>query len=287
MVHRATAIASAPIGQEEDECASPGSAPAIRRSFNASDINPILNDPYVFESIKLPGMKPGDVDASAIIENPNNVLLMAERGGIIFGQLEPGIYDVHTAFLKPERKSDGAGPHIRNACLTAYRWMFTHTDCMILQTKIPAFNRAAIIFAPLLGWRFEFERKGVWPTDDGNIDMSFFSLNYENWVRKDETLVKIGQAFHLRLDEEFIRRGVLPDSHPDEECHDRYVGACAQMIFGGQPEKAIVLYNRWARFAGYGQITMTNRSPLTIDIGTAILSLTGEDFEVVSCRQPR
>jgi hypothetical protein len=271
------------IGHPATRDASPATV-TIRRSFSAFDINPILNDAYVFESIKLPGMKPGDVDAKQIVENPANVLLMADRGGIIFGQMEPGVYDVHTCFLKPERRADGSGPYIRNACLAAYRWMFTHTDAMILQTKIPAFNRAAIIFAPLLGWRLEFERKSVWPTDNGNVDMTFMSLAYEDWVRKDETLIESGRSFHAKIETEFARHDVPFDKHDDEDCHDRAVGACVQTIRGGQPEKAIVLYNRWARFASYGCMTLTSRSPVRIDIGTALIEATADGFEVIQCR---
>jgi hypothetical protein len=65
---------------------------AIRRSFDASEIHPILNyESRVFEAIKLPGMKPGDIDVTPVIANPLNVLLMVEGGGIIFAQQEPGI----------------------------------------------------------------------------------------------------------------------------------------------------------------------------------------------------
>jgi hypothetical protein len=260
----------------------------IRRSFDASDINPILNEGRIFESIKLPGMKPGDIDVSPVINNPLNVLLMAQGGGIVFAQQEPGIYDVHTAFLKPARKEDRSGPHIRNVCLSAYRWMFLSTDAMVLQTRIPAFNRAAIIFAPLVGWRFEFERKGVWPTDDGAADMSYFSMRYEEWVRKDEGVVEAGRDFHKRLDAEFARHRIAFENHADEECHDRYVGACAQMILAGQPEKATVLYNRWARFSGYAPISLVSRSPLLVDIGTALLMVENDNFKVIQCRpQPR
>lgn len=257
----------------------------VRRSFDASDINPILNDPYVFKSIKLPGMSPGDIDVSAIIANPSNILLMTEGGGIIFAQSELGIYDVHTAFLKPKKNTDGSGPHIRNACVAAYRWMFLSTDCMVLQTRIPAFNRAAIIFSPLVGWRFEFERKSIWPTDDGPVDMSYFSMRYEDWVRKDDILVESGKRFHHRLDEEFERHKAEIDNHPDDEAHDRYVGACAEMVLKGQPEKAVVLYNRWARFAGYGSINLVSRSPLLIDIGTALLMVENNNFKAIQCRQ--
>lgn len=255
----------------------------IRRSFDAADINPILNDPHVFESIKLPGIEPAGIDVREIVENPRNVLLVAEGGGIIFAQSEPGIYDVHTAFLKPKRKSEG-GPHIRNVCLAAYRWMFLSTDCMVLQTRMPAFNRAAIVFAPLVGWQMEFERKAVWPTADGAADMSYFSMRYEDWARREDRLVEAGGAFHRRLDEEFARHGVALDNHPDDEAHDRYVGACMEMVKSGQPEKAVVLYNRWAHFAGYGPIAFVSRSPLLIDIGTALLMVEHDNFKVIQCR---
>ena len=253
----------------------------IRRSFDATEINPILNDPSVFETIKLPGMQP-DIDMSAIVSNPVNVLLMTEGGGIIFAQAEPGIYDVHTSFLESYR-----GRHAIRASREAYRWMFTHTDCMILQTRVPAFNRAAETFCRIIGATLEFTRKKTWPIEPEPADMTYWSLKYEDWVRGASCLIASGREFHERLDEEFARHNALHDNHPDEECHDRYVGACAEMIYAGQPEKAVVLYNRFARFAGYGLISMVSRSPLLIDIGSALLMVENDNFKVIQCRQPR
>src|SRR5581483_2128904 len=116
---------------------------------------------------------------------------------------------------------------------------------------------------------------------------SYFSMHYEDWVRKEDGLVEEGRKFHQRLDEEFKRHGVPHDKHPDEECHDRYVGAAVSMILKGQPEKAIVLYNRWARFAGYACISLVSRSPLLIDIGTALLMVENDNFKVIQCRPQR
>ena len=234
----------------------------IRRSFDAAEINPILNDPSVFEAIKLPGMAP-DIDVSALVSNPNNVLLMAEGGGIIFAQAEPGIYEVHTSFLAGFR-----GSHAVRRSLEAYRWMFTHTDCMILQTKVPAFNLGAEKFCRMVGATKEFERKGVWLTEKGAADMSFWSLRYEDWLRKTPALMGSGKAFHEKLEQEFARHGTEDENHPDEDCHDLHVGVCVETIFAGQPEKAIVLYNRWASFAGYGLISLIAKSPMLIDIGS-------------------
>jgi hypothetical protein len=162
--------------------------------------------------------------------------------------------------------------------------MFTHTDCMVLLTKAPAFNRAVITFAPLLGWKFEFERKEIWPTESGPVDMSYFSFPYDKWVRTAPDLVATGRAFHARLDEEFARHRALHETQPDEECHDRYVGACAEMIYGGQPEKAVVLYNRFARLAGYAPISMVSRAPLLINIGSALLMFDGDNFKAIQVR---
>lgn len=253
----------------------------IRRSFDAAEINPILNDPSVFELIKLPGMN-ADLDVSAVIRNPANVLLMAEGGGIIFAQAEPGIYEVHTNFLSSHR-----GRHAIRASLEAYRWMFTHTDCMILQTKVPAFNKAAERFCAIVGATKEFSRNNVWLTASGPVGMSYWTLKYEDWIRKTPALMDSGKAFHARLDEECARHGVREENHPDEDCHDVYVGACAETIYAGQPEKAVVLYNRWARFAGYGLISLVSKSPLLIDIGSAILQVINDNFRVIQCRPQR
>lgn len=258
----------------------------VRRSFDAAEINPILNDPAVFRFAACEGLNPGSLDVTPLLSDHRNVLLMAERGGILFLWHEPGVYEVHTNFLKPEKKErPEPGPPIGNACRAAYRWMFTHTDCMILLTRIPAHNRAAAVFAPLFGWVKEFERKAVWPSvEDGMVDMSFCSIRYDDWVRKTPSLKKSGRAFHERLEEEFKRHGRVDPQHPDDDCHDLHVGACAEMIMGGQVEKAIALYNRWARFAGYGLMAPVSLEPVVIDIGNALLQVTDDTFKVIMVR---
>ena len=56
------------------------------------------------------------------------------------------------------------------------------------------------------------------------------------------------------------------------------------MIFAGQVDKAIILYNRWARFAMYAQIRLVSRDPLIIDQHDALILVQGQDFEVLKCR---
>lgn len=267
-----------------------GPADLLRRTYDADEVNPILNHESVFPSITLPGFK--SIDATPILEDKRNVVLMADRGCILFCQIEPGIYEVHTNFIKVkhgERKGT-EGVYTRDACLFSYRWMFTHTDCMVLQTKIPAFNRAARIFAPLLGWQVEFERKGVWPHKTDLVDVQFASLRYDDWFRKTDDLAETGREFHRRLEDEFERWGIEHKAHPEDESHDKAVGACAEMVFNGQPAKAIVLYNRWARFAGYRPIDLIvgNQSDvLLLDIGEAVLQLIPDGFKALICRPPQ
>ncbi len=220
----------------------------------------------------MPGVE--HIDLSPLLVDHGNVLLMAEGGGILFNwhEASPGggafLYEVHTNFLKPYR-----GRHAIRVSRNAYRWMFTHTDCMALLTKVPAFNKAADWFCGFVGATKEFERKAAWPTKDGPVDLAFWALRYDDWVRKCPEVVESGRKFHALLDEEFARLDKTEPNHADDECHDRHVGACVEMIYGGQPDKGIILYNRWARFAGYAEIGMVSRSPLVLDIGTALLQI--------------
>jgi hypothetical protein len=248
--------------------------PELRRSFDAADINPVLNDPSVLPSITVPGIE--TLDVTALLADPCNVLLATEGGGIIFAQQEPGIYEAHTMFLPAYR-----GRYAIRFALSACRWMFTHTDCMVLLTRIPSFNLAATQLARLMGATREFDRKAVWPTAAGPVDMAFWALRYDDWVRKSHTLSESGHEFHEKLKAERDRLGSIEPQHADEDCHDRYVGACVETIRGGQPEKAIVLYNRWARFSGYAQISMIARNPLLIDIGDALIQVIGDDFKAI------
>lgn len=261
----------------------PSDHPLIHRETESpTEINRILNDPSVFPNISIPDQKPFDV--TPLVTDPRNVFLMAEGGCIIFTpDIEPGsgIYEVHTNFLEGYR-----GEHAIEASLEAYRWMFTHTNCMMLQTRIPAFNKAAEAFCRSVGAWLWFERKECWPTERGNVDCKFYALPILDWMRKHSgPLIESGKVFHKRLEEEYARLNFMHEPHPDEKSHDLAAGACAEMIYGGEPEKACILYNRWARIAGYQQINLISRNPLVIDIGEALLHVTGNNFKVLKCRQ--
>lgn len=246
----------------------------IRRSFDANDINPILNDPGVFPAITVPGID--KLDATPLVANPHNVLIMAEGGGILFVKQEPHIYEVHTNFLPKYR-----GRHAVRSSLAAYRWLFTHTDCEVLQTRVPVFNKGADLFCRMVGAHHEFTREKAWPTKDGNVDLKFFSLLIREWIWQTPSLAESGVRFHRRLDEERLRLGHSEENHPDDHAHDIAVGAASEMIYNGEPEKGAYFFNSWARFAGYGMISVVSRNPIIIDIGNAVLQVEDQSFKVL------
>lgn len=252
-----------------------------REMESPTEINRILNDPSVFPDISIPDQKPFDV--TPLIADPRFVFLRGEGGVVIFSpDDEPGsaIYEVHTNFLEDYR-----GKYALETSLEAYRWMFTHTNCMMLHTRVPAFNKAADAFCRHVGAWLWFERQEVWPTKNGNVDCKFYAMGIHDWMRKyPDPLAESGRAFHARLEEEYERHKFVHDPHRDENSHDVAVGLCTEMIYGGQPEKAIILYNRWARVAGYRQVGLVSREPLVIDIGEAILHVIGNTFKVLQCR---
>jgi hypothetical protein len=255
----------------------------IRREFDPAPVNRILNDPGVFPLISVPGLEKFDIAPQ--IGNPANYFLVVDGGCIIFTPDLPGsgLYEVHTNFL-PSRR----GRHALRASLEAYRWMFLRTDCMMLQTRVPAFNKAAALFCRMVGASLWCERMAAWPSEAGPADVKFYTLSYMDWLRRNAApMIEAGRRFHDRLIFERERLGhPQPQGHPDEECHDLHAGICAEMIYGGQPEKAVQLYNRWARFVGYGQIAVLQLSPLVIDIGDCVLLVADGTFRVITCRQP-
>jgi hypothetical protein len=249
--------------------------PEIERTFAPDRVNEIINHPSILPAVTVPGISI-PLDMTPLVMDTHNFFLMAPGGCIVFIRDEPGIYEVHTNFL-PEYR----GRNALRASRAAYRWMFTRTDCMILQTRVPAPNVAADLFCRLVGATKDFVRPKVWPTVNGMVDLAFWTLHYADWVRRDGSVSASGHAFHVKLESERIRHNLEDPLHPDEECHDRYVGACVEMIYGGQPDKAVILYNRWAGFSGYGKIALIARSPMVLDIGDAVLQVLDHDFRVL------
>ncbi len=171
--------------------------------------------------------------------------------------IEPGYYLV---------EFDGISklPH-----LNAYRVMFTQTDCLGLLAKIPMNGEEAAL-ATLLGWTHQFDSRGI----------GHWELCYNDWIRNTPELMQVGVNFINRLELEFMRHGHTQkiETEPSYLLH---IGALAAMLYTDQMDKAVALYNGWARFADYPQIELKSHSPALLDIGNALLQMTGDSFKVI------
>lgn len=236
----------------------------IGREHHAQRLNRIVNHPSVFRWVKGYSIEP--LDCSDVVADPNNVLLMGEHGGVLFVMKQPGLFEAHTNVL-PAGRGEWAVAMVR----AALHWMFTRTDALEIMTKVPAGNLRAKALAVAIGGVREFTAHNGWVMDRDPVDCEVYGLTLQSWLRTAPGLVERGQWFHDRLEAEFAKHNKVDVAHAEDADHDRAVGLCCEMLVHGQVGKAIVFYARTASMAGYGPIAVESLSPLTIDIGTAML----------------
>lgn len=250
----------------------------IERSYCAERINAIVNHPSVYPWVK--GTIEGPIDLSDVVADTRHVLLVGEHGGVLFIQHHPLLYEAHTQVL-PE----GRGKWAFGMARAALHWMFCRTGAQEIVTKIPRGNHAARGLTTALKFRCEFTAARGWVMAGKVVPADIVTLPIQQWMHDAPGLEERGQWFHRRLTQEYERLGKTEQRHHDDASHDRYVGAAAEMLLGGQPHKAAHFYNRWAVMAGYEPIAVLSEDdPVTIDIRDAILVMRGDDFEVQRCR---
>jgi len=225
------------------------------------------------------------MELSPIVNDLRNIVLMCDEGGIIAHWREPGIYEIHTQFTEKYR-GVGAVKTIREMV----SWLFLNSPAMELQTQVPEVNRGAQALVKAISGRLEFERDGAWIAPSGPCRMDYYTLRYSDWLYAPWAmggLAARGEWFHQRLDNAKRAFFQAPDSHPQDAAHDVNVGATIEMIFAGQVDKALTLYNRFAKFAGYAEVRAISAQPLILDIQDAVVlvDIWKKGFEVLSCRQ--
>jgi hypothetical protein len=190
--------------------------------------------------------------------------------------LYEGVYECHTIY-----------PPLVNAKIVvremreAMAYMFLQTDCQCILTKVPDVNTGAAHLAKLGGFVEDFYRKDAW-TGGGGV--SYQKLPLDAWARTCSTVGEQGRMFHELLEaHKKIQNSHLPE-HPQDEAHDRAVGAAVAMIRAGNTIKGVNHYNKWAIFAGYAQITLLSEQPVIVDVGDAVMGLRNGDLEVLQCR---
>lgn len=244
---------------------------------DAKRLNEICNHPDVHPWVANEAGVP--VDLSAVIGRPDTVCLLGEHGGILFQQLQVGLWESHTQVLPK-----GRGPWalaMANACL---HWLFTHTECVEVMTRCPHGNLGAKALAKGVGGVFEFVNPRGWQRDGKAVSADIYSLKIQDWMRNASGLCERGRWFHERLEAEMARHECPLPPHPDDATHDRYVGAATEMFFAGQPHKAVIFYNRWASMSGYFPIGLLSVAPIVVDIQTAALVMHEDTFHVSAVR---
>lgn len=251
-------------------------AQTLSRTMDAAFLNGVANHCAVRPAL---GGK-GPLDLSTLIANPANVAMQTEHGGFLVIKQEPGIYEVHTLFLPK-----GRGPELIDPVADGLRFMFAETDCIELQTKVPAGNSSAARLALVAGFQTQFIRDDAWMGLDGSLEpVAYQTLTFDRWKAQDAALVGLGRDFHDRLEDAKAAAGSTLEAHPDDEAHDRAVGASVLMFKAGNARKAVWLYNRWAKFAGYQTIELLDPNPVTVDVRDALIQVRNGEMEVLSCR---
>lgn len=246
----------------------------IQLATDAVFLNRVLNDPEVYPHIHA---KPGPIDLSVLVSDQRNVVLNGEHGSMIFSENAPGVLEIHTQVLP-----DGRGPWAKLFAEKCVDYVFCRTRANEVFTRVPEGNIAAAALAKVCGAKLEHRVKQAMP--DGTEPMvDLYSGRVQDWVRIANGLVERGQMFHEKLHKKCRDAGIKVNHHPDDDWHDRHVGAAVGMILGGQVMKGIVMFNRWATMAMAPPIRLVAESPVIINITDCLLVVIGDDFEVTPC----
>lgn len=247
----------------------------IRRSFTATLLNLVANDPEVRPW--LGGANPGEaIDLTEAVANTNNITLEGAGGGFFLQLLTPGTYELHTIFAKAAR-----GKPMVEAARQMFRYVFAQTEALEILTKCPDNNDGARWLSSAMGFRERFRREDSWAP---GVGISYRVLSIDDWFIRDREALRAGKEFHEILQAARVAEAMPTQfsDHADDEAHDRAAGAALLMARSGQTAKAVVFYNRWALFAGYLPIEIVG--PGVVDIQDAIVAVQGERPEVLHLR---
>lgn len=253
----------------------------LRRTMDATFLNEVANHPDVRPYLGAPQVP--TLDLTQIVQDPGNVVLVNEHGGWVLHPIMPTVYELHTMFL-PE----GRGRAYFAAAKEALRYVFAQTDCLEIVTKCPDDNGPARMAASLVGFRERFRRDGAWkawdqdPEAPPQVGLSFQVFSVDDWFVRDKACLAAGREFHAALEEAKVAAGSELPVHPEDDAHDRAVGAAALMIKAGQTDKGVAFYNRWAIFAGYATIAAVSQG--VVDVRDAIVEVRDGQMGVLLCR---
>lgn len=235
----------------------------IRRTLDGGFLNTVANHPKVRPHL----LGEGPLDVCPAVSDPANITLQTAHGGWVLHNLGGGAYEVHSLFL-PE----GRGATVKVALIEALDYVFAHTDCVRLITRLPKGNVAARALARIAGFQPWFVSSG---DERARIELT-------DWSQRSAACLKAGEWFHERLEAAKAASGSTLGVHDDDPAHDHAVGAAVLMCRAGNGAKAVAQYNAWAQAAGYALIALVSLNPMIIDVVDAVLE--GPEMEVLLCR---
>lgn len=244
----------------------------VERQFSADRINVLVNDPRI-----RPWVAPGDntLDLAPQVENPGNVLLMGEYGGVMFLRMMPGIYEAHTVVAPIAR-----GSWTNELTAAAVEWMFLRTDCFEIVTRVPHGHIAAKAAAENRGLRYEFTRPAECLFMGEMRDVHIHSMRIQDWLPRAIHLIAAGRDFHENLHVGAALLGVTESAHADDPNHNLYVGAAISMVRNGQLHKGVAWYNRWALVSRHEPVAVLDINPVTLKIDHGLAVRLGPDDNV-------
>ncbi len=229
-------------------------------------IETILNHPDVIERITNDQTVRPITGVERLLEN-GNFVLVEEDACFVAQRVGDFRYTIHTNILPIP-----SGHKKIKIAERALRLAFIEMPVVEMLTMVPQSNEAAGTFATWMGFRFRFERPHFWLKNEKWEKGFFYSMSLEDWIERGACR-DTGHEFHNRLHKLTGRSDHIPDA-----MHDCYVGAAVQMIRAGHPERAAGVYNHWARFAGYEEVTLVSLDPLVFDIGSHRLKVVDGEF---------
>jgi hypothetical protein len=251
--------------------------PIITRTFDAAWINAVANHPDVTRWVR--GWALGPIDITAAVADRNNVALIGEFGGVFFVKLQPGLYEFHAQVLPA-----GRGRWTLRMMRAALAWMFARTDAVEMMARIPRGNLAALTLIRALKGVKDFHLPRGWIVDLDPVPADVYGLRIQDWMRTAPELPLRGRWMRDRLAQELKRLGKGDIDLSASEDDERAMGLAMEMLLGGQPEKAVVFFDRYAAFTGCSRLQIVSRSPLVVSAGPAMLCIRNDDFWVMSCQ---
>lgn len=248
----------------------------VERHTDAEFLNRVANDPSVAPMIR--GYQPGPLNFSDMAKDENIFILAGEYGALVFHRHQFGLFEVHSQVLK-----EGRGAWALEFAWACLSWMFCRTEAMEILTRCPKGNLPALALAKRVGMRKSFINPQGWVKDLDPIPADIMWLSVHDWLQGAPELEDQGMWFRARLDSDFKRHGWTKE-WPNVPAFTRYAGATFEMCAGGQADKAVLLFNRFAVMADCAPVQIINYDPLTIDIGDALVIVSEGDCWTASIK---